>query len=255
MINLKLATILTTIAEISKFDSATNKSILNLSKAARTIRDFEGDVSELYAKGTLKSLPGIDDYAFNLIEEYFTKGRIQLLEDTKKKYSEELLKIVRISGIGTKNAFSIYEALQVKELEDLKKMLSDQNEIEAISCRRNISLNFLDRIAYAIKYFEDTNQRSPRWYAINVSKRIIIDLLRTFKDIESIEFVGSFRRKKPIINDLDILVLPAFNKDFLDLSRSVSLLEKISKLPFIKGVASKDIRKENISYLLILHLR
>ncbi len=248
MINLKLATILTTIAEISKFDSATDKSILNLSKAARTIRDFEGDVSELYDKGTLKSLPGIDDYAFNLIEEYFTKGHIKILEDTKKKYSEELLKIVRISGIGTKNAFSVYEALQVKDLEELKKLLSDKNEIEAISCRKNISLNFLNRVAYAINYFEDTNQRSPRWYALNISKRII-GLLRTFNNIESIEFVGSFRRKKPIINDLDILVLPNFNKDFLDLSRSVSLLEKISRLPFIKGVVSKDIRKENVSYL------
>ena len=248
MINLKLATILTTIAEISKFDSATDKSILNLSKAARTIRDFEGDVSELYDKGTLKSLPGIDDYAFNLIEEYFTKGHIKILEDTKKKYSEELLKIVRISGIGTKNAFSVYEALQVKDLEELKKLLSDKNKIEAISCRKNISLNFLNRVACAINYFEDTNQRSPRWYALNISKRII-GLLRTFNNIESIEFVGSFRRKKPIINDLDILVLPNFNKDFLDLSRSVSLLEKISRLPFIKGVVSKDIRKENVSYL------
>ena len=248
MINLKLATILTTIAEISKFDSATDKSILNLSKAARTIRDFEGDVSELYDKGTLKSLPGIDDYAFNLIEEYFTKGHIKILEDTKKKYSEELLKIVRISGIGTKNAFSVYEALQVKDLEELKKLLSDKNKIEAISCRKNISLNFLNRVACAINYFEDTNQRSPRWYALNISKRVI-GLLRTFNNIESIEFVGSFRRKKPIINDLDILVLPNFNKDFLDLSRSVSLLEKISRLPFIKGVVSKDIRKENVSYL------
>ncbi len=248
MINLKLATILTTIAEISKFDSATDKSVLNLSKAARTIRDFEGDVSELYNNGTLKNLQGIDDYALKLIDEYFKKGSIKILEACKKKYSEELLKIVRISGIGTKNAFSIYEELNVKDLKDLKSLLSGKNEIISIGHTKNININFLKRIAYAVQYFEDTNLRSPRWYALNISKKIL-SLLQSFQDIESIELVGSFRRKKSIINDLDILVLPYFNKDHLDISRSRELLEKISRLPFIKKVASKDIRKENISYV------
>ena len=113
MINLKLSTILTTIAEISKFDLDADRSVLNLSKAARTIRDFEGDISEQYEQGTLKSLPGIDEFAFRLIDEYFKKGKIKALEDIKEKYSEELLKVIRISGIGTKNAFHVYEKLHV----------------------------------------------------------------------------------------------------------------------------------------------
>jgi len=111
MINLKLSSILTTIAEVSKFQTGEQKIVINLSRAARTIRDFKGSIAEAFKSGILEKTPGIDSFSYGIIKEYFETGSIKLFEKIKEKYPEDLIKIVRLSGIGTKRVFNIYEKL------------------------------------------------------------------------------------------------------------------------------------------------
>ena len=90
MINLKLSSLLTTIAEICKYDSGEIDKVINLSKAARTIRDYGGDISKAFHDGKIRFMPGIDDFAYGLIKEYFENGKIFLSESMQALIEEYL---------------------------------------------------------------------------------------------------------------------------------------------------------------------
>ena len=55
MINLKLSSLLTAISELSRLKSNGSKTVINLTHAARTIRDFEGDIYEAFLKGEVEN--------------------------------------------------------------------------------------------------------------------------------------------------------------------------------------------------------
>jgi len=246
MINLKLSSILTTIAEISKFESGGKEMVINLSKAARTIRDYEGDIEDAYNDGLLENMPGIDPFSFKIVKEYFENGSIKLFEQIKDKYSEDLLRIVRLSGIGTKRVFEIYDKLGIKSFEDLKDLFNLNYDTKKLAESFEIESLFLDRVKYSVNYYESLGGKYPRWLVLKFAAKII-EKLSSINEISSLKVVGSLRRRKVEIGDIDVLVLPEFNNEDINAEKSEELINKIMKSYFVKDIISKDIRRENVS--------
>ena len=86
----------------------------------------------------------------------------------------------------------------------------------------------------------------PRW-EVEIYVDEIKNSLYKIKDIEEVLVVGSLRRKKTAVKDIDILVRPYFNSRLYDFVKSEKLLEEIKSLNFIKRLIGKDTRQENIS--------
>ncbi|MDD3520421.1 MAG: hypothetical protein PHU65_04195, partial [Actinomycetota bacterium] len=231
MINLKLASILTTIAEICKYREGEIETVINLSKAARTIRDYQDDISDAFYDGSIKSMPGIDDYAYGLAKEYFEQGKISVFEEIKEKYSEELVKIIRLSGIGAKRVFDIYSRLGILTYGELKEFFNNNNDLIKISRNADIKPVYLERIRFCIDYFESIKGRYPRWQ-VNICLNKVLQKLSGYKELEKIRITGSLRRRKAAVSDMDILLLPEFNKDKLDLENTYKLAEKIGSERF-----------------------
>jgi DNA polymerase (family X) len=246
MINLKLSSILTTIAEISKFQPGEQKIVINLSRAARTIRDFQGSISEAFEKGVLEKTPGIDAFSYGIIKEYFETGSIKLFEQIKEKYPEDLIKIVRLSGIGTKRVFDIYEKFNIKTFEDLKDLFTLNYETKNLAESFGIDSLFLDRVRHSVNYFESLVGKYPRWLVLQFAEKIV-ESLQKLDELLSLKVSGSLRRRKSTVGDIDILLLPEFNLPEINFNKSDELINKISRLSFVKGVISRDKRKENIS--------
>jgi DNA polymerase (family X) len=246
MINLKLSSILTTIAEISKFQPGEQKTVINLSRAARTIRDFQGSLTEAFESGALEKAPGIDSFSYGIIKEYFETGSIKLFEQIKEKYPEDLIKIVRLSGIGTKRVFDIYEKFNIKTFEDLKDLFALNYETKNLAESFGIDSLFLDRVRHSVNYFESLIGKYPRWLVLKFTEKII-ESLQELDELVSLKVVGSLRRRKSTVGDIDILLLPGFNLHEINLSKSDELINKISRLSFVRGIVAKDKRKENIS--------
>ncbi|MCL6087434.1 MAG: PHP domain-containing protein, partial [Actinobacteria bacterium] len=246
MINLKLSSILTTIAEISKFKHNEVENVINLSKAARTVRDYDYDIRDAYNEGLLKKLPGIDEFAYKIISEYFERGSIKLFDQLREKYPEDLIKIVRLSGIGTKKVFEIYEKFNIRTLEDLKDLFSLNYDIKKLAQTNDIESIFLERVAHSARYLESLKGRCPRWLVLKYAEKIV-EGLSHINEILSLKIVGSLRRRKAEVGDIDILVLPEFNIERVDIERSKELISKIRELFFIKNLVSDNFRKENIS--------
>ncbi len=246
MINLKLSSILTTIAEISKFQPGEQKIVINLSRASRSIRDFEGSITEAFKSGSLQKTPGIDSFSYEIIKEYFETGSIKLFEQIKNKYPEDLIKIVRLSGIGTKRVFEIYEKFNIKTFEDLKDLFALNYDTKNLAESFGADCLFLERVRHSVNYFESIAGKYPRWLVLKFTEKII-EALHELDEVFSLKVVGSVRRRKSTVGDIDILLLPKFNYGEIDLKRSNELIKKISRLSFVKGIIAGEKRKENIS--------
>ncbi len=251
MINLKLANILTDIAEIKKSSPDDKNMLLSLIIAARTLRDNPESIEKIYSSGKLRELTGMEEPAYKLIKEYLDTGSIGLYEELKSKYSENLIRLVRISGLGKKRMFKIYDTFNIKSLEDLKDKLVDNNRIANIlaeggSGKNKAGESYTERLKQSLDYMKSIRGMFPRWQ-VELYLDEIKNSLYKIKDIERFVFVGSLRRKKSIVKDIDILIQPYFNNPLYDFERSEKLLGEIRSLNFIKRLVSSDIRKENIS--------
>ena len=254
MINLKLANIFMDIAEIKKSGSTGKELSSNLIIAARTLRDNPESIEKTYPGGQIKKLPGMEGPAYELLTEYMETGTIRLYEELKSKYDESLIGLIRISGFEKKRMFKIYEALDIKNIEDLKGKLTSRdigNRIYNIMAEAGLSeskdsMFYIKRLKFSLDYIESSKGLYPRWQVELFLDEIKMSLYK-IKDIEKVIAAGSLRRKKLLVRDIDILILPHFNNRFFDSSKSLKLLEEIRSLNFIKGFKESDIRPESIS--------
>ncbi|MBC8387487.1 MAG: PHP domain-containing protein [Actinobacteria bacterium] len=251
MINFKLATVLTNLAEIYKLKPADKNIVISMNLAARTLRDYEGDLIEDYSSGKLKNLPGISQEAYKLIKEYLDSGKIKRYEEIKSIYSEEMIQIIRMSGLGQRRMFEIYKILNVRNVEQLKDKLFDEDICRDILNNNEIDRDiinelYIKRLYKTIKYYEETKELIPRGYVENLLENIKSKLIM-MPEIREIKFVGSIRRKKSFIRDIDILILPCFNVSAFDLGKSSNFIKSLNVLDFMQGIKSRDIRSNNMS--------
>jgi DNA polymerase (family 10) len=251
MINLKLANILIGMAEILKADSEDKELPLKIIVAARTLRDGPGLIDRIRAGEKISGLPGMKEPVCSLVKEYLDTGRIRLYEKISSGYTDEMISFIRISGLGKRRMFDIYRGLNIKSLEELKDRLADAKSFAAFLAKKELfrerdSDFYIKRLSRSLDYMEGLDGRFPRWPVEYYLEKIERELDR-IKDIAGTAAVGSLRRKKTSVHDIDILVLPCFNETAYDPARSEELLEKIGSLDFIKKLTRKDRRKENIS--------
>jgi len=249
--NLKLATTLANLAEIYKQKNEGPKTAIDLNIAARTLRDYPGDIFDAYNSGFMKNLTGINKMSHGLIKEFFKTGRIKLYDDIRAQYSDELIKFIRISGLGKKRIFRLYEMLDVKSMNDLRQKVHetgiyklilentsfDQEPINEIQIKRLID---------SVDYYYSVEGLTPRGFLDFFIKSIMNEFCR-MKEVKRVVVTGSKRRKKSFIRDIDILLMPEFNSDKYDSEKSRLLLKRLCNLNFVNELTTINSKSDNIS--------
>ncbi|MCL4417679.1 MAG: PHP domain-containing protein [Actinobacteria bacterium] len=249
--NLKLATTLTNLAEIYKQKNESPKAAIDLNIAARTIRDYPGDIFDAYNRGFIAKLPAIDETVYKLIEEFFKTGRIKLYDEIKGQYSDELIKFIRISGLGKKTIFKLYEVLGLKSMNDLREKVHDTGISKLILEKTSLDAEPINeiqikRLIDSLDYYSSIDGLAPRGFVEFFTESMMYEFGR-IKEVKKAVFTGSIRRKKSFVRDIDILLLPEFNMGQYDSIKSEKLLKKLSSLSFINGLTAIDSRPDNIS--------
>ncbi|HUW72334.1 MAG TPA: PHP domain-containing protein [Methanosarcinales archaeon] len=249
--NLKLATTLANLAEIYKQKSEGTKAAIGLNVAARTVRDYPGNIFDAYNRGFLASLPGIDETVYAIIEEFFETGRIKLYDGIRGQYPDELVKFVRISGLGKKRMFKLYELLDLKSMSDLRqkvhetgiyKLILEQTSFD----KEPINEIQIKRLIDSVDYYYCIEGLTPRGFLEFFVENIMNEFGR-IKEVKRAVVTGSMRRKKSFVRDIDILLLPEFNIDKYDSKKSELLLKKLCNLSFINELTEINSKPGSIS--------
>ncbi len=251
MISLNLARILTNLGEIKKSGPRGKELVFNMVRAARTLKDDPWTIDKIQKGEGYQNFPGIDKKNYALIIEYLNNGKIREYEELQQAYSDDLLSLIRVAGMGGKRLFEIYDTFQVRDLKSLKNIIFNAASSKDLVKDTGLSADtlndqYLARLKSSILYFESTKGKIPRG-SVDFFISKMVDSIGRIKEVEKIVITGSARRKKPRIRDIDIMILPSFNTRGYNFSESRKLIEKIRSQDFIKGLLDTDSREKSLS--------
>ena len=205
-------------------------------KAALTLEGLEKDVEEIYKKEGLeglKKIPGIGESIAKKIEEYLKTGKIQYYEDYKKKYPINLDELMGIEGLGPKRMKVLYEKLGIKNLKDLEEAIKAHKIARLPGFGEKTEKNILEAIEFA-------KRSKGRFLLGDILPKVkeIFEKLKSLKEVEKIEVVGSIRRMKETIGDVDFLVISKNPEPIMDFFVSLPGVIKV----WGKGTTKASVR-------------
>src|ERR1700751_6364439 len=90
----------------------------NYEKAARSVRGWADDISQLDAKG-LRAIPGVGASIAAKIAEYLSTGHIAALDELRAKIPAGVLELTRVPGLGPKRALQLNHDLGISSVDEL----------------------------------------------------------------------------------------------------------------------------------------
>ncbi len=173
-------------------------------KAAEIIESLEGDISEIYKKGGLKSLeeiPGVGVSMAEKIEEFIKTGKIKYFEGLKKKIPVDMSELRKVEGLGPQSIKKLYEKLKIKNVGELEKAAQKGKirELEGFGKKSEEKI---------LKSLEFLKKSSGRFLLGSVIPEIedITEHIKKLKGVGKVTIAGSIRRMKETVGDADILV-------------------------------------------------
>lgn len=173
-------------------------------RAADVIENMSTELEEIYSKSGIKGLrkiPAIGNAISSKIEEFIKSRKISYHEELTTKVPVNISEFYNLRGIGPLTLKILYEKLKITNICQLEKAASEGN----IRTIKGFSKMKEDKI---LKIIQLSKQNKGRYLLGDVYPLIkkIESRLRAKDGIIHSAIVGSFRRMKETIGDIDILV-------------------------------------------------
>jgi DNA polymerase (family 10) len=172
--------------------------------AANAIEALGKPLGEVYAKGGVKALdeiPGVGEAIAKKIEELVRTGKLKYYGKLLKALPIKLDELDSVPGLGPKKIRVLYEKLGVKDLKSLQKAA----EGHKIAGLPGFAEKSEQQILKAITRNGKKTGRIPLSEAKPVAERIV-KRMNAASGVLKADAAGSFRRRRPTVGDLDILV-------------------------------------------------
>lgn len=200
MKNREIADLLDRIADALEIKGETGFKVVAYRKASRTLQDLTEDVETVAREGRLQEIPGIGSGLAGKIEEYLKTGKMTKYREVMEGIPESLLGLLEIQGLGGKTIHLMHEKLGVKNLEDLKRVISDGS----LAGLFGMGEKKVENIRKAIETRDRVAERISICEAAVVADDVIAYLEKA-PGISRVSAAGSLRRMKETVGDIDIL--------------------------------------------------
>lgn len=169
--------------------------------AVLSISNLDEDFHDLYEQKRLDQIPGVGKAIREKIEEIIETGTCQYYERLSKDVPPGLVELLAIPGIGHKTVRLVYEALGITTIEQLYETAQNQQirKIPGLGVKRE------EKIIKDIELFRGMQEKMTLGRVLPVA-RDLCAYLNASAVVEQVSPVGSVRRGKPLVGDLDILV-------------------------------------------------
>lgn len=190
--------------QIAENDPNTIYKVRAYEKAADVIENLTVGLEEIYLKNgiqDLRKIPSIGNAISLKIEEFIKSHKIDYHQELTTKIPLKISEFYNMRGIGPKTIRILYEKLKITSISDLEKAASEGRIAKLKGFSKMKEENILRTIQLSKK---------------NKTRYLLGDVYPLIKNIESrlttedsvirCAVVGSFRRMKETIGDIDILV-------------------------------------------------
>ncbi len=232
--NSEIAEIFYDVADLLEIEGANPFRVRAYRDAGRTIEGYPRRISEMVEAGEpLDEIPGIGEDLANKIEEIVSTGNLLFFEELRARTPDSLIKLLDISGLGPKRVQTLYQELDITNIEELRAALESGEVAELEGFGRKTVENILEALNSESLHEERTR--------LDIAEQFIDPLVEHLKQIDSVDNVvvaGSYRRRKETIGDLDIIAISTSGE---------SVSEAFADYDSVKKVMSKGKTKTSVN--------
>ena len=170
-------------------------------RAARAIESLDEDITDIYDRGELETIPGVGTAIAEKIQTIIEQGTLPYLDTLRKELPEGLYELMDIEGIGPKKALILHKELGITGIVDL------ENAVKAKKVRKleGFGEQSERRILENIQVQKERQTRFLLGFILDEAEALE-QKLEDHPAVMKACLAGSIRRRKETIGDLDILV-------------------------------------------------
>ena len=199
MKNREIATMLREIADFLEIQEVEYKPRAYRT-AARNIESLSEDIEDVHARGELDEIEGVGESIGEKIAEYLETGELEYYEGLKADLPVDIEAITSVEGVGPKTARKLYLELDVQSLDDLESAAEKGDIADLEGFGEQSQQNIIDHIERA----KESQERMLLGRAFPIAEDIE-SRLHDDDAFDQVDIVGSFRRRRPTVGDIDIL--------------------------------------------------
>jgi DNA polymerase (family 10) len=203
--NADIAAVFEEIADLLEIKQENPFRVRAYRNAARTVGEFGRDLAALIGReAELPKLPGIGADLAGKIKEIGKSGTCALLERLHRELPPAITELLKIPGLGPKRVRQLYDALDVKTIEDLRRA-AGAGSIRALP-------GFGEKMEARIQEALAARKAAPQRFKLAIAGQYAAALeawLERVPGVKQVTVAGSYRRMRETVGDLDILVAAA----------------------------------------------
>jgi DNA polymerase (family 10) len=197
--NEEIAGLLREYAELTQITGGDVFRARNYEKAARSVRGWADDISQLDVKA-LRAIPGVGASIAAKISEYRDTGSIRALDELRAKIPPGVLELTRVPGLGPKRALQLSHDLGVASVDDLAAAIK-AGRLDGLA---GFGAKSGERIASGIEVYRQGRERVLLDVALHTATTMVA-ALSAVSGCQRCAYAGSLRRMRETIGDVDIL--------------------------------------------------
>jgi DNA polymerase (family 10) len=200
--NDELADQLELLADLSELEGEDSFRVLAYRRASTRIRETGGPVAQLALDGKAKELSGIGKTIEDKIVQVVELGEMEALTKRKALVPEEVVKFMRLPGLGPKTARRIWKELGVTTIAGLKQA-AEQEQLRALT---GLGAKSEEKILKALAEEPKDPRESRRLLGDGLPFLLqLVEELRAHPAAVKVSEAGSARRRRETFRDLDVI--------------------------------------------------
>jgi DNA polymerase (family X) len=190
------------LADLLELEGAESFRVLAYRRAATRMRETSGSVAQLALDGRAKELQGIGKTIEEKIVQIVEQGEIEALTKRKGSVPPDVVRFMRLPGLGPKTAARIWRELGISTIDELKAAA----EGEQLRALAGLGAKSEEKILKALAFQAENPDTGRRLLGVGLpAVQAVVAVLREHPAAVHVSEAGSVRRRKETFRDLDII--------------------------------------------------
>src|ERR1043166_6444030 len=169
--------------------------------AARAIETFGGNVPNLQDEEAVAKIPGIGKSIALKIKELAATGSLKYLGELSAEFPSGIMELFSLPGLGAKKIRALYDQLGISSIDQLRKACEEGRVAELPGFGHTTQQKLCDAIAKRAAH-----TGAFQFGQVAAEAETLRADLAAHSDALQVDIAGSYRRRKEIVRDLDLLV-------------------------------------------------